>query len=103
MHKRQKFFPMVRVKHQARGKQARIMSLTPLFEQGTFYINDRMKEFKEQYLYFNPVVSLTHDDILDAIEMLEAEYREVHVKPEESEEDFFEETFRIFDRRTGRM
>lgn len=103
MAKRMQFFPLVRVKHQHRSKVNRIMGLQPIFENRTFYIQESMEQFKDQYMYFSPIVQITHDDILDALEMLETEFRKVYKEPEENEEEFLDECFEVYDRRTGRM
>lgn len=108
MVERNKYFVLDRIKHQARGKGQRIASLTPLFQQGKLYVSKHLKaykEFIEQYTHFSPVAQITHDDILDALEMAIAKYRSVDANPtfdgygDEEDADGFE----YYDPHTGRV
>jgi predicted phage terminase large subunit-like protein len=106
MQKRRIFWPLVRIRHQQKSKRYRIMGLMPIFENRTFYYCPdlpNMDAFREQYMYFNPATQLTHDDILDALEMLETEFRKVYTEPEDDEEEAYEESFSVYNRYTGRM
>jgi predicted phage terminase large subunit-like protein len=103
MHKRGKYFTLDKIKHQKQTKEGRIMSLEPIFRNGSFYIKPEMKDFIEQYQFFNPVHKITHDDLLDATEMIITAYREIFVAPMEQSNKEYEETFEVFDLKTGRM
>jgi predicted phage terminase large subunit-like protein len=106
MRTRNKSFILKRIKHQANSKNSRIASLTPYFENGKVWFPTEFatkEAFLEQYTSFSPAASITHDDILDALEMLINTYREVFVTPDGSDEEFIEEHFDVYDQKTGRM
>jgi predicted phage terminase large subunit-like protein len=103
MKKRKMWFNLDRVKHQAMKKENRILSLTPLFENGEIMVREGMDEFVSQYLNFNPIHKIDHDDILDALEMLVTQYRDFYKHTDESDDDeFVEEYEQNFDLVTGR-
>ena len=96
-------FTLDRVKHQQQAKGARIAGLQPMFENNYIYLpDDGMDEFIEQYINFSPASKLAHDDILDALEMLVSEYRDIFVAPEQTEEDFIEDEYEVYCDVTGR-
>ena len=104
MDKRKRYFTLNRVKHQAQSKGSRIMGLQPLFKNGNIIVPEEgMEDFLEQYASFSPGAQIAHDDILDALEMIMSEYREVYAVPDKTENEFIEETFDIFDPISGRM
>ena len=103
MIKRKVYFDLNRVKHQAQTKGSRIMGLQPMFQNGHIVLPEHgMEEFKEQYMSFSPAAKITHDDILDALEMVVSEYREVFVQPETTDQQFVRETYSVYDTVTGR-
>ncbi len=103
MKKRKMWFNLDRVKHQAIKKENRILSLTPLFENGEILVREGMTEFVNQYLNFNPVHKIDHDDILDALEMLVTQYRDFYKHSDESDDDeYIEEYEQVFCPVTGR-
>lgn len=103
MRKRRVFFNLDRIRHQAIRKENRILSLTPLFENGEILIKHGMSDFVNQYLNFNPTHKIDHDDILDALEMLVTQYRDFYKHDDESDDDeFIREYESNFDLVTGR-
>lgn len=103
MLKRGQYFTLDKVKHQAISKENRILGLTPVFENGNFYIREEDTDFIEQYTSFNPTHKITFDDVLDATEMVVAKYLDYY-KPQDDREDeeFIEDEYEIYDTVTGR-
>jgi predicted phage terminase large subunit-like protein len=96
-------FTLDRVKHQQQAKGSRIAGLQPMFENNYIFLPEEgMDEFIDQYINFSPASKLAHDDILDALEMLVSEYRDIFIAPEQTEEDFIDEEYDIYCDVTGR-
>jgi len=102
MAKRKMYFTLDRVKHQAISKENRILGLTPIFENKNVFIRKTDFDFIEQYEAFNPSHKIKHDDILDAFEMMIAEYIDFYKVPDTTEEDFIDEEYDVYDIVTGR-
>jgi predicted phage terminase large subunit-like protein len=108
MVERNEFFVLDLVKQQQRSKGQRIAALTPLFQQGKVYISKHLKcykDFIEQYTHFSPGAKITHDDILDALEMCITQYRTVGADVEVVgyDDDDEEDGFEYYDSKTGRI
>lgn len=104
MKKRKKSFTLDKVKHQSRSKSTRIMGMQGLFQTHSVHIREDMTEFIEQYKNFSPYYHIGHEDLLDALEMVFSEYRDIAQKPQTDEEEAaeYEELYPEYDEVTGR-
>lgn len=98
-------FRMNKVRHQSQSKSGRIMGMQGLFQSGAVHCRPEDKDFLNQVQTFSPGHRLDHDDILDALEMIYAEYYSIS-QPQKTEaeiEEEMNEDFPIYDEITGRM
>ncbi|MEW6215667.1 MAG: hypothetical protein AB1478_10785, partial [Nitrospirota bacterium] len=61
-----------------KDKYTRIIGISTFFENGKVFVDEHMREFIEEYLFYP---DSPHDDLLDAIEMAISQISQVTEKP----------------------